>query len=80
MRETHHSELNRNLSESHSEKLKDKRQQRGREIVAHSSCLANNRVSDAEADKGDGKEERAKQSEEDGVQQRDHSNTDLFTD
>lgn len=51
------------------------------EIVAHSSRLANNRVTESETDEGDGEEEeKARQREEDLVRQRDHSNTDLFTD
>lgn len=51
------------------------------EIVAHSSRLANNRVTGSETDEGDGEEEeKARQREEDLVQQRDHRNTDLFTD
>lgn len=64
-----------------SERQESAEGKRDAEIVAHSSSLANNRVTDAETDKGDGEEEeKARQSEEDLVRRRDHSNTDLFTD
>lgn len=63
------------------ERQESAERKRDAEIVAHSSNLANNRVTDSETDEGDGEEEeRARQSEEDLVRHIDHSNTDLFTD
>lgn len=80
-RVTRNNKLKPKIGDGVSQRNEDKSQQRERETQRLMLIHPVSQTTELQAEEGDGEEEEdVRQSEEDRVRQRDHSNTDLFTD